>query len=93
MPEPHDQPVPAGAGAEATQRAGAAVGPDPAAAPLTQRLREVSGLASLVAEAEDIWRGRALAAGLDPEDRDARPGWRTFEDSFPTFYEFTNRPR
>ena len=23
----------------------------------------------------------------------ARPGWRTFEDAFPTFYEFTNRPR
>jgi hypothetical protein len=22
-----------------------------------------------------------------------RPGWRSFEDAFPTFYQFTNRPR
>ena len=92
MPEPHDQPVPAGAGAEAPL-AGAALAPDPATAPLAQRLRDLPGLPSLVAEAEDIWRDRAIAAGLDPDDRDARPGWRTFEDSFPTFYEFTNRPR
>lgn len=23
---------------------------------------------------------------------DGRPGWRSFEDAFPTFYQFTNRP-
>jgi hypothetical protein len=79
MPEPHDQPVPAG--------------PAIAATPLDQRLRELPGLAPLVAEAERIWRRRAVEAGQDPDDPDARPGWRTFEDSFPTFYEFTNRPR
>jgi hypothetical protein len=90
MPEPHDQPVPDGAEA---QRAGAPLAPDAAAAPLAQRLRDLPGLPPLVAEAEAVWRGRAVAAGLDPDDRDARPGWRTFEDSFPTFYEFTNRPR
>lgn len=56
---------------------------------LTDRLRAIPGLASLVAEAEATWRARAAAAG-EPVDR---PGWRTFEDAFPTFYEFTNRPR
>jgi hypothetical protein len=36
---------------------------------------------------------------IDSDAVDARgparrvPGWRTFEDAFPTFYEFTNRPR
>jgi hypothetical protein len=49
-----------------------------------------AGLSDLVAEAERIWRARAAAAG---ESTDGRPGWRTFEDAFPTFYEFTNRPR
>jgi hypothetical protein len=48
------------------------------------------GLAPLLAEAERTWRGRAIEAG---DDADAGPGWRTFEDAFPTFYEFTNRPR
>jgi hypothetical protein len=59
---------------------------------LDARLRATPGLASLVAEAEATWRARAAAAGL-PDDGHCRPGWRTFEDSFPTFYEFTNRPR
>lgn len=103
MPEPHDQPAPADTAAEATPRSAAAMAPGPGqaragasgagAAPLAQRLRELPGLPPLVAEAEGIWRDRARAAGLDPDDGDARPGWRTFEDSFPTFYEFTNRPR
>lgn len=67
--------------------------PDPQlSGPAGQRehLRGVAGLADLVAEAESIWRSRAIAAG---EPGDQRPGWRTFEDAFPTFYEFTNRPR
>ena len=58
--------------------------------PVTARIRESAGIAALVAEAEATWRERARANG-DAED--ARPGWRTFEDAFPTFYEFTNRPR
>jgi hypothetical protein len=61
--------------------------------PLAQRLRELPGLPRLLAEAEETWRGRAAAAGDDGGADDARPGWRTFEDAFPTFYEFTNRPR
>jgi hypothetical protein len=55
-----------------------------------EQLRAVPGLADLVAEAEAVWRARAIAAG---DVGDGGPGWRTFEDSFPTFYEFTNRPR
>lgn len=58
---------------------------------LADRLRETPGLRSLVAEAEATWRARAVAAGV-PDD-EATPAWRAFEDSFPTFYEFTNRPR
>jgi hypothetical protein len=58
---------------------------------LAERLRATPGLAPLVEEAEATWRARAVAAG-DPVDA-AGPGWRTFEDAFPTFYEFTNRPR
>ena len=58
---------------------------------LEDRLRANSGLPKLVADAEDIWHARAVAAGDDPDQ--VRPRWRTFEDAFPTFYEFTNRPR
>ena len=58
--------------------------------PLAERLRDAPGLAPLVAETEATWRARAEASG---EGADGRPGWRTFEDAFPTFYEFTNRPR
>jgi hypothetical protein len=63
---------------------------EPEEAHLTDRLTTTPGLAQLVAEAESTWRARAEAAG---EPLAARPGWRAFEDSFPTFYEFTNRPR
>jgi hypothetical protein len=66
--------------------------PEPLDRPdLTQRLRDTPGLGPLLAEAEATWRARATVAGL-PDDP-AVPGWRTFEDAFPTFYEFTNRPR
>jgi hypothetical protein len=57
---------------------------------LTDRLRDTPGLAPLLAEAEATWRARAAADGTDDL---GTPGWRTFEDAFPTFYEFTNRPR
>jgi hypothetical protein len=59
---------------------------EPAAAgELIERLRATPGLAPLVAEAVATWRARA--------DDDVEPGWRAFSDAFPTFYEFTNRPR
>lgn len=59
---------------------------------LLERLRSTPGLASLVAEAEATWRSRAAAAQeSDPDE--SSPAWRAFEDAFPTFYEFTNRPR
>jgi hypothetical protein len=59
--------------------------------PLALRMRALPGLAALLAEAEQTWRDRAESAGSDPDT--GKPGWRTFEDAFPTFYEFTNRPR
>lgn len=50
---------------------------------VSQRIKGVEpGLVALLAEAEQTWRGRS-----------ERPGWRPFEDAFPTFYQFTNRPR
>ncbi|HLT10628.1 MAG TPA: hypothetical protein VK028_07465 [Micromonosporaceae bacterium] len=58
---------------------------------LSERMRATPGLAALVAEAVATWRARALADGADPASLDALPAWRAFEDSFPTFYEFTNR--
>jgi hypothetical protein len=61
---------------------------DPATPSLDERIAEIPGLRALLGEAEATWRGRA---GVDADAE--RPGWRTFEDAFPTFYEFTNRPR
>jgi hypothetical protein len=45
------------------------------------------GLAALLAEARETWIARAH------DQEAAAPGWRPFEDAFPTFYQFTNRPR
>ena len=45
------------------------------------------GLVALLAEARETW----VARGRDGEG--GTPGWRPFEDAFPTFYQFTNRPR
>ena len=56
--------------------------------PVLERIRAAEpGLAALLEEAERTWRSRT-------EDwRTGTPGWRPFEDAFPTFYQFTNRPR
>jgi hypothetical protein len=82
--------------------------PDPAdaatpvvdAADLLDRLRRAPGLASLVAEAQTTWRARVHAARdeagtarVADGDTDPGPDWRAFADAFPTFWEFTNRPR
>jgi hypothetical protein len=54
---------------------------------LVDRVRAAEpGLTALIGEAERAWAARTR----DPE---ATPGWRPFEDQFPTFYQFTNRPR
>jgi hypothetical protein len=45
------------------------------------------GLEALLAEARETWVARAGDRAA------ATPGWRPFEDAFPTFYQFTNRPR
>ena len=53
------------------------------AVPVSERIKGAEpGLIALLDEAEQTWRGRS-----------ERPGWRPFEDAFPTFYQFTNRPR
>jgi hypothetical protein len=59
------------------------------------------GLAALIAEAQETWVARVRDADdrrpTDPArvlaHEAAAPGWRAFEDAFPTFYQFTNRPR
>lgn len=62
--------------------------PEDRDADLLNRMRGTPGLESLVGEAIAVWRDRAG----DPK-RDATPGWRAFSDAFPTFWEFSNRPR
>jgi hypothetical protein len=56
-------------------------------APLARLTEDTPGLGELLAEAQRTWVSRAR----DPQA--AAPGWRPFEDAFPTFYQFTNRPR
>ena len=57
--------------------------PGDEAVPVGERIKGAEpGLIALLDEAEQTWRGRS-----------ERPGWRPFEDAFPTFYQFTNRPR
>jgi hypothetical protein len=88
MPEPLDQLATHRSGTQS----GSAITPQPPVpGALDDEMRATQGLALLVAEAEATWRARAAAAGV--ADDAAHPGWRTFEDAFPTFYEFTNRPR
>jgi hypothetical protein len=58
--------------------------------PVAEHVRSAeTGLQEMLVEAQRTWQARAEAAG----DRVSRPGWRAFEDAFPTFYQFTNRPR
>ncbi len=56
--------------------------------PIAERMRGTTGLGRLLAEADSVWRSRAEAGDADPEVA----AWRPFEDAFPTFYQFTNRP-
>ncbi len=58
--------------------------------PVTARVEAAeAGLTALLAEAQEVWDARAARSDAVP----TRPGWRPFEDAFPTFYQFTNRPR
>jgi hypothetical protein len=45
------------------------------------------GLSALVAEARRTWAARA------GDEIGTAPAFRPFEDAFPTFYQFTNKPR
>jgi len=60
---------------------------------LLARMRDTPGLAPLVAEAVATWQARAAADGQEVNGEEPGPGWRAFTDAFPTFWEFTNRPR
>jgi len=63
---------------------------DDEADPVTAHVEAVAaGLRPMIEQAQAVWDARAARAGGGP----ARPGWRPFEDAFPTFYQFTNRPR
>ncbi len=56
--------------------------------PLAERIEQAGpGLARLVEEAHRTWLARGGVAAAEG------PAWRPFEDAFPTFYQFTNRPR
>jgi hypothetical protein len=54
---------------------------------LTRRVQAVAGVSVLVEEAEQTWRSRSAT----PNGPVAGP--RPFEDAFPTFYQFSNRPQ
>ncbi len=57
--------------------------------PVTESVRAAAdGLRPMLEQAQAVWNARATLAGGA-----VRPGWRAFEDAFPTFYQFTNRPR
>ncbi len=67
--------------------------PEPAEPNLTESMQAAgAGLVELLAEANATWAARAEAAA-DPAGGRPGPRWRAFEDAFPTFYQFTNRPR
>lgn len=55
---------------------------------LVERMRQTPGLESLVDQAIAVWRART--GGEEPA---GNQGWRAFSDAFPTFWEFSNRPR
>jgi hypothetical protein len=56
---------------------------------VTERIRAAAGaLQPMLDEAQAVWTARATRSGIG-----SRPGWHAFEDAFPTFYQFTNRPR
>ena len=54
---------------------------------LGRRARASAGVTALVDEAEQTWLARAAAPG------GPIAGPRPFEDAFPTFYQFSNRPQ
>lgn len=60
--------------------------------------RDGGSMAETAAERDadvDVASDRARAGRREPSVhvRPSTPRWRAFEDAFPTFYQFTNRPR
>jgi hypothetical protein len=61
---------------------------------VSDRIRNAGpGLTALLAEARETWRARARDGEPGAVGAPESPGWRPFEDAFPTFYQFTNKPR
>ncbi len=61
---------------------------------LAGRIRSAGpGLEALLAQARDTWLARARDGQPGAVGAPGSPGWRSFEDAFPTFYQFTNKPR
>jgi hypothetical protein len=54
---------------------------------LARRVQAMAGVGVLVEEAEQTWRSRSATPGGPVA------GPRPFEDAFPTFYQFSNRPQ
>jgi hypothetical protein len=54
---------------------------------LARRVQAMAGVSTLVEEAEQTWRSRSAVPGGPVA------GPRPFEDAFPTFYQFSNRPQ
>ena len=66
----------------------------PAAADVDDRIRTAGpGMAALLAEAREPWQARASDGQPGAVGAPGAAGWRPFEDAFPTFYQFTNKPR
>jgi hypothetical protein len=54
---------------------------------LAERVQGTAGISTLIEEAERTWQTRSAS----PNGPVAGP--RPFEDAFPTFYQFSNRPQ
>jgi hypothetical protein len=59
-----------------------------------ERIRSAGvGLHALLAEAQETWLACAEAGQPAAVGTPGADGWSPFEDAFPTFYQFTNKPR
>jgi hypothetical protein len=63
-------------------------------ADVDERIRTAGpGLTELLAQARETWIARARDGAPGAVGAPGISGWRAFEDAFPTFYQFTNKPR
>jgi hypothetical protein len=61
---------------------------------ISERIRAAGpGLTALLDEVHETWLARAREGQAGAVGAPDASGWRPFEDAFPTFYQFTNKPR